>query len=310
MPEGRIQPNRGEEHAFSGVGITYCRVPLVLDPAGLAGADVAIVGAPFDEGISNRPGTRFGPRAIRLAEDVGCRRPPAHGVCADPFAEVTVVDYGDIEAVPSALDRSHAALRQAVERGGGRRGRGRPRRRPLAASPVMQALADQPPPTGTPSSTSTRTPTPAPTCTASSTRTARRSTRRHEGFMRGDHIVQMGCGAPGPTRTSSSGCATRASAGTRWTRSTTAPARRRRRDRLRHGAGAAHLPDGGHRRARPGVAPGTGTPEPGGLTTRELLRAVRTIASSVDLVAMDIVEVSPPHDHAEVTALAGHPRAG
>ena len=56
----------------------------------------------------------------------------------------------------------------------------------------------------------------------------------------------------------------------------------------------------------PAFAPGTGTAEPGGLMTRELLWAVRTVASRVDLCAMDIVEVSPPYDHAGVTALAAH----
>ena len=56
----------------------------------------------------------------------------------------------------------------------------------------------------------------------------------------------------------------------------------------------------------PGMAPGTGTPEPGGLLTRELLRAVRRIASSVDIAGMDVMEVSPPYDHAEVTAMAAH----
>jgi agmatinase len=54
------------------------------------------------------------------------------------------------------------------------------------------------------------------------------------------------------------------------------------------------------------MAPGTGTPEPGGLLTRELLRAVRRVAGSVRLAAMDVVEVSPPYDHAEVTAAAAH----
>jgi agmatinase len=53
----------------------------------------------------------------------------------------------------------------------------------------------------------------------------------------------------------------------------------------------------------PGLAPGTGTPEPGGLMTRELLRAVRRIVAAVDLAGMDIVEVSPPYDHAETTAM-------
>ena len=66
----RLQPNRPDETSYAGVGVTFGRVPLALDPLGLAGADVAILGAPFDEGVSYRPGTRFGPRAIRTAEDV------------------------------------------------------------------------------------------------------------------------------------------------------------------------------------------------------------------------------------------------
>ena len=56
----------------------------------------------------------------------------------------------------------------------------------------------------------------------------------------------------------------------------------------------------------PGMAPGTGTPEPGGMLTRELLRAIRRIVGVVPLAAMDIVEVSPPYDHADVTAAAAH----
>jgi agmatinase len=52
----------------------------------------------------------------------------------------------------------------------------------------------------------------------------------------------------------------------------------------------------------PGSAPGTGTPEPGGMLPRELLRAVRRIVGKVDLAGMDIVEVSPPYDWAESTA--------
>ena len=56
----------------------------------------------------------------------------------------------------------------------------------------------------------------------------------------------------------------------------------------------------------PGMAPGTGTPEPGGLTGRQLLDAVRRIAMSLPLAGIDVVEVSPPYDHAEVTAYLGN----
>jgi agmatinase len=56
----------------------------------------------------------------------------------------------------------------------------------------------------------------------------------------------------------------------------------------------------------PGMAPGTGTPEPGGLLTRELLRAIRQVVGRVELVGMDVVEVAPAYDVAEVTATAAH----
>jgi agmatinase len=53
----------------------------------------------------------------------------------------------------------------------------------------------------------------------------------------------------------------------------------------------------------PGHAPGTGTPEPGGLTARELLDAVRRICRELPIAGVDVVEVSPPFDHAEITAM-------
>jgi agmatinase len=53
----------------------------------------------------------------------------------------------------------------------------------------------------------------------------------------------------------------------------------------------------------PGSAPGTGTPEPGGLTSRQLLDAVRKISVELPVVGMDVVEVAPAYDHAEITAL-------
>jgi agmatinase len=54
--------------------------------------------------------------------------------------------------------------------------------------------------------------------------------------------------------------------------------------------------------ADPGHAPGTGTPESGGLSARELLDAVRRIAYELPVVGMDVVEVAPPYDHADITA--------
>jgi agmatinase len=56
----------------------------------------------------------------------------------------------------------------------------------------------------------------------------------------------------------------------------------------------------------PGFAPGTGTPEPGGMAPVDLLRVVRQIALETNLVAMDVVEVAPPYDHADVTVNNAH----
>jgi agmatinase len=52
----------------------------------------------------------------------------------------------------------------------------------------------------------------------------------------------------------------------------------------------------------PGHAPGTGTPEPGGLSARELLDAVRRVCYELPIVGIDVVEVSPPYDHADITS--------
>ena len=53
----------------------------------------------------------------------------------------------------------------------------------------------------------------------------------------------------------------------------------------------------------PGMAPGTGTPEPGGMTSRELLEAVRRICFELPIVGIDVVEVAPPFDSADITAI-------
>jgi agmatinase len=56
----------------------------------------------------------------------------------------------------------------------------------------------------------------------------------------------------------------------------------------------------------PGFAPGTGTPEPGGMNPADLLRAVRQIALDTNLVALDVVEVAPPYDWADTTVNNAH----
>src|SRR5215207_8929480 len=103
-----LTPREGPGHA--GVGATFCGRPLVHEPSGLEGVDVAVLGAPFDDGASNRPGARFGPRAIRAA-DGGRGGRPDMTLGVDPFDGLNVVDYGDAEVAPGDLGARASAGR-------------------------------------------------------------------------------------------------------------------------------------------------------------------------------------------------------
>ena len=94
---------------------TFMNLPWVTDPAELRrrSVDVAIVGAPFDDAVSHRPGTRFGPRAIREAQYTSGS---IHSLQLDidAFDVLTVVDAGDANIVPSWIDRAHAMIYRKV----------------------------------------------------------------------------------------------------------------------------------------------------------------------------------------------------
>src|ERR671939_736876 len=95
----------GEKPDYAGL-LTFAGVPYTQDEAHLADVDVAIVGAPTDDLVSDRPGTRFGPRAIRAAS---CPPGPHLEAKVDAFAELEVVDFGDAPVLPADAARSHAA---------------------------------------------------------------------------------------------------------------------------------------------------------------------------------------------------------
>src|ERR1700752_3214895 len=88
---------------------TFYKVPWAVDDDAIrgAGADVAIVGAPYDEGVSSRPGARFGPMAIRGAH-VTSGSPWSWSIQTGvrPFDLLTVVDAGDAPVVPGRPERS------------------------------------------------------------------------------------------------------------------------------------------------------------------------------------------------------------
>ena len=94
------------------LGVDRCDL---ADPASFAGADVVIVGAPFDGGTSHRPGTRFGPQAIRSTDYLphdGSR--PHLALRVDALRDLRVVDAGDVEMPPGEIERSLASLEHAV----------------------------------------------------------------------------------------------------------------------------------------------------------------------------------------------------
>src|ERR671911_1106229 len=100
----------GEKPDFAGL-LTYGGLPYTQDAAELAGVDVAVIGAPTDDLVSDRPGARFGPRAIRAAS---CPPGPHLEAGVDAFAELRVIDFGDAAVLPADPLRSLAALEALV----------------------------------------------------------------------------------------------------------------------------------------------------------------------------------------------------
>ena len=79
------------ENAFAGA-TSFLRRSYTKD---LAGVDLAVTGVPFDQAVTHRTGTRFGPRAIREASTLQPYDPP-QGWGTDPLQDLNVIDYGDL----------------------------------------------------------------------------------------------------------------------------------------------------------------------------------------------------------------------
>jgi len=282
---------------YAGIA-SFARLPLI---DAVASADVAVVGVPFDAGTSYRPGARFGPSAVREASRL--LRPYDPALDLQPFEDQQVVDAGDIACSPFDIAAAIAAIRtqasdlldqvpRIIAIGGDH----------TIALPLLQAVVarwgpvalvhfdahldtwdtyfDAPFTHGTP---------------------FRRA--REQGLLLDEHSIHVGLRGPLYADTDLS-------------------------DDAGLGFKAVHVTDlddlgvpGVVQRIRqrvgdaplylsididvldPAHAPGTGTPEPGGLSSRELLALLRGLAG-LRLVGGDVVEVSPPFDHADITALA------
>jgi agmatinase len=100
----------GEKPDYAGL-LTFGGAPFTQDPAELEGFDVAIVGAPMDDLVSDRPGARLAPRAIRGA---GSPPGPHLEVKVDAFSELRIADFGDAPVIPADATVSHAAIEATV----------------------------------------------------------------------------------------------------------------------------------------------------------------------------------------------------
>lgn len=302
-PQERYGPQYGPDITF--LGVPRCTWS---DPATYADADVVVLGAPFDGGTSHRPGTRFGPQYIRQT----CYLPqngsrPSLALRVDGLrGDLAVRDAGDVEMYSGDAERSVRDLQEAVyaiaSNGaiplvlGGDHTIAWPDAagvaRHLGQGRVSMIHFDAHADTGDiefGSLVGHGTPM-----------------RRllESGAVRGDRFLQLGLRGywPGPET-----LAWMAGQGMRSYEMTEIVARGLEECLTEAFAIATDECDGVFLSVDidvcdPGHAPGTGTPEPGGLTARQLLDAVRRIAYELPVAGVDVVEVSPPYDHADITS--------
>jgi agmatinase len=292
-----------------GPDVTFLGVPRCdwADRSTYADADVVIVGAPFDGGTTHRPGTRFGPQAIRTTDYLphDASR-PSLALRTDGLVDLKVYDAGDVEMFAGDAVKSLADLRAAVAEVAG-----------AGAIPVVlggdHAIAF------------------ADASGVADVHGAGRVSMVHfdahadtgdiefgslwghgapmrrlieSGALRGDRFLQIGLRGywPGPDTL-------------KWmadqrmrSYQMTEIVARGLTECLTEAFGIATDDCDGVFLSvdidvcDPGHAPGTGTPEPGGLSARELLDSVRRICLELPIVGVDVVEVSPPYDHADITA--------
>ena len=290
----------GEKPDYAGL-LSFAGAPYTEDPAELEGADVAIVGAPTDDLVSDRPGTRFGPRAIRAAS---CP-PGSHlEVKIDAFEELRVIDFGDAAVLPADAARSHEAIEatvgEVVEAGaipivlGGDHGIAEPDIRACAAKhgPVGLVHFDAHTDTGTEVfgvEVSHGTP-------------MYRLVDR--GQVDPKRYTQIGLRGYWPGEEEFAWQAERGITSVFMHEVRDAgigEAVERAADAV--GEGSVYLSvdvdvlD-------PAFAPGTGTPEPGGMSAGDLLWACRELAARLELVGAEVVEVIPTAvGSADITAL-------
>jgi agmatinase len=277
---------------------TFARLPRLAD---LQSADVAILGAPFDSGVSYRPGARFGPGAVRAASKL--LRPYHPALDVHPWETHQVADAGDAAINPFRIEQAVQDIEAAalaalddsqnlVTIGGDH----------TIALPLLRAVKAHHGRCGL-LHFDAHLDTWDTYFGAAYTHGTPFRRAAEEGVL--DTGRSMHVGIRGPLYSSAdlnedTALGYRVISTGEISRDGVSAAIERMRERA--GEGPVYVSvdidvlDPAH-------APGTGTPEPGGLTTRELQQLLRGL-DGLEIAGADVVEVSPPYDHSELTALA------
>jgi len=287
---------------FAGVP-SFLRVPIHADPdpAVVPAVDVLLCGAPFDSGSSFRTGARFGPRAVREASSVSRRFSAALGI--DIYEELKVADGGDVsmppqnfeEALLAVAARAEAIVRSGAIVGtiggdqtvtlGALRGIHRAKLKGVTLLHIDAHSNTAPPVWGN--------------------KVHHGSVMRcavEEGLVRPDQTMQVGIRGPYSNMGEldfalSHGFEIVNLDEVHWDLHSAISQIRRavRRGTLYVSVDLSVLD--------PAFAPGVGVPSPGGMSTWELQQMLRALVGA-DIVGFDVVELCPPHDHANLAALA------
>ena len=293
------QPLSGNEMPRFGGIATFMRLPGNTDPADL---DVAVVGVPFDIGTSNRPGARFGPRGIR-GESV-LLRPYNMATRAAPFDSLRIDDTGDVASSPYDLLAAVEAIEAHFDEllghevvtatmGGDH----------TVVLPILKAMAERHGPVGlvhVDAHTDVND-------TMFGSKIAHGTPFRRAveaGVLDCERVVQIGVRGTGYEADDFDWSRRQGfrvvQAEECWHRSLE-PLMGEVRDQV--GGGPVYLSfdiDG----LDPAFAPGTGTPEVGGLTVPQALEVLRG-CRGLELVGCDVVEVAPIYDTSGTTSLVG-----
>ena len=289
---------------------TFGMRPLLTEPSQLDEwqPDVAIVGAPWDDSTTNRPGARFGPRALRAnAYDPGTYHLDLQ---VEMFDHLEVVDYGDAVTSHGMWELSRAAIYERVKEVASRG------IVPIVIGgdhsitwPAATAVAEH---HGFGTVAMIHFDAHADTANILEGNLASHGTpmRRliESGAIPGTHFLQVGLRGYWPGEEDQKWMRDHGlkhfmmqeiwERGAKAVMTDVIAAARERADKVYVSIDIDVLD--------PGFAPATGTPAPGGLAPVDLLRMVRQIVLELDVVGFDVMEVAPAYDHADITVNNAH----